>query len=72
MVYLICYLISQKIICCLFNCKGSNIIQLIDVEEISEVIVRLTNKNITGSFNLGNNDYTTIKNTFESFIESIN
>jgi len=52
--------------------KGSNIIQLIDVEEISEVIVRLTNQNISGSFNLGNNDYTTIKNTFESFIESIN
>ena len=46
---------------------------IIDVEEISEVIVRLTiPKNITGSFNLGNNDYTTIKNTFESFIESIN
>jgi nucleoside-diphosphate-sugar epimerase len=52
--------------------KGNNIIQLIDVEEISEVIVRLTNKNISGSFNLGNNDYTTIKKTFENFIESIN
>jgi|TARA_B100001939_G_scaffold50425_1_gene39665 nucleoside-diphosphate-sugar epimerase len=51
--------------------NGNNIIQLIDVEEISEVIVRLTRDSITGSFNLGNNDYTTINDTFKNFINSI-
>lgn len=51
--------------------NGKNTIQLIDVEEISEVIVRLTNKNISGYFNLGNNDNTNIGKTFENFIDNI-
>tara|TARA_B100001564_G_C20591314_1_gene647954 strand:+ start:147 stop:1163 length:1017 start_codon:yes stop_codon:yes gene_type:complete len=51
--------------------KGKNTIQLIDVEEISEVIVRLTSKNISGYFNLGNNDKTNIQDTFRNFIQSI-
>ena len=51
--------------------KGNNTLQLIDKDELVEVLFRLVMKRISGEFNLGNNDRTSIFEAFSKFKNEI-
>ncbi len=52
--------------------NGTNMLQLIDGDEIAEAISKASINSITGIYNLGNNDTTTIKTLYKEFVKSIN